>query len=102
MNSPYEMELVEYCTSCTLHSEGFFCHLARPVMEALQPLKNTLVYPAGATLFTQGGACRGIYILCKGRVKLSASSREGKTLIFKLAKPGEVLEAPSVTIGMYD
>ena len=35
--------------------------------------------------------CRGIYILCKGRVKLSATSREGQTLILQVAQPGEVL-----------
>ena len=34
---------------------------------------------------------RGIYMLCKGRVKMSATSRDGKTLILKIAQPGEVL-----------
>ena len=91
MRSPYGMELIEDCLSCKLCSEGFFCHLPKPVMEAFQPLKFTVAYPAGATLFVEGQACRGIYILCKGRVKLSATSREGHTLIFKIAQPGEVL-----------
>jgi len=91
MRSPYGMELIEDCLSCKLCSEGFFCHLPKPVMEAFQPLKFTVAYPAGATLFVEGQVCRGIYILCKGRVKLSATSREGHTLIFKIAQPGEVL-----------
>jgi CRP/FNR family transcriptional regulator len=60
-------------------------------MEAFQPLKFTVAYPAGATLFVEGQTCRGIYILCKGRVKLSATSKEGQTLILKVAQPGEVL-----------
>ena len=91
MNSPYGMELVEDCLSCKLCSEGFFCHLPKAVMEAFQPLKFTLAYPPGATLFTEGQPCRGIYILCKGRVKISATSSDGQTLIFKIAQPGEVL-----------
>ena len=91
MHSPYGMELVEDCLSCKLCSEGFFCHLPKSVMEAFQPLKFTLAYPAGATLFVEGQVCRGIYILCKGRVKLSATSREGQTLILQVAQPGEVL-----------
>lgn len=91
MHSPYGMELVEDCLSCKLCSDGFFCHLQKSTMEALQPLKFTFGYPAGATLFVEGQACRGIYIICKGRVKLSASSRAGQTLIFKIAQPGEVL-----------
>ncbi len=91
MHSPYGMELVEDCVSCNLCGEGFFCRLPKSVMEAFQPLKFTVAYPAGATLFVEGQVCRGIYILCKGRVKLSATSRQGQTLIFKIARPGEVL-----------
>ena len=91
MHSPYGMELVENCLACKLCSEGFFCRLPKAEMEAFQKIKFTVAYPAGATLFVEGQACRGIYILCKGRVKLSATSSEGQTLIFKIAKPGEVL-----------
>ena len=91
MHSPYGMELVEDCLSCKLCSEGFFCHLPKKDMEAFQRMKFTLAYPAGATLFVEGQACRGIYILCKGRVKLSTTSSDGQTLIFKIAQPGEVL-----------
>jgi len=91
MQSPYGMELVENCLDCNLCSAGFFCRLPKEEMEAFQKIKFTLAYPAGATLFVEGQACRGIYILCRGRVKLSATSSQGQTLIFKIAKPGEVL-----------
>jgi CRP/FNR family cyclic AMP-dependent transcriptional regulator len=91
MHAPYGMELVENCLSCNLCSEGFFCRLPKPEMEAFQKLKFTMAYPAGATLFVEGQACRGIYILCKGRVKLSTTSSEGQILILKIAKPGAVL-----------
>ncbi len=99
MHSPYGMELVEDCLSCRLCSEGFFCHLPKSVMAAFQPLKFTLAYPAGATLFVERQTCRGVYILCKGRVKLSATSREGHTLIFKIAQPGEVLGLNAAVAG---
>jgi CRP/FNR family cyclic AMP-dependent transcriptional regulator len=91
MHSPYGMELVEDCLSCKLRSEGFFCHLPKSVLQAFQSLKFSIAYPAGATLFVEGQTCRGIYILCKGRVKLSATSRQGQTLILQVAQPGEVL-----------
>jgi len=100
VRSPYGMELVEDCLSCKLCSEGFFCHLPKSVMEAFQSLKFTLAYPAGATLFVEGQTCRGIYVLCKGRVKLSASSNEGHTLIFKIAQPGEVLGLNAAVSGI--
>jgi CRP/FNR family transcriptional regulator, cyclic AMP receptor protein len=100
MHSPHGMELVEDCLSCNLCSEGFFCRLPKADMEAFQKIKFTLAYPAGATLFGEGQACRGIYILCKGRVKLSATSSEGQTLILKIAQPGEVLGLNTAVSGL--
>jgi len=91
MHSPYGIELVEDCLSCNLCREGFFCHLPKHVMEAFQPMKFTLVHPPGATLFVEGQDCRGIYIICKGRVKLSVTSKDGQTLILRVAQSGEVL-----------
>ncbi|HEY4933009.1 MAG TPA: Crp/Fnr family transcriptional regulator [Terriglobales bacterium] len=91
MQSPYGMELVENCLACNLCSVGFFCRLPKAEMEAFQKIKFTLAYPAGATLFVEGQTCRGIYVLCRGRVKVSATSSQGQTLIFKIARPGEVL-----------
>jgi CRP/FNR family transcriptional regulator len=85
------MALVEDCLSCKLCSKGFFCHLPKTVMEAFQLIKFTIGYPAGATLFVEGQVCRGIYVLCRGRVKLSVTSSDGHTIILKISQPGEVL-----------
>lgn len=38
-------------------------------------------------LFTEGQWPSGVFVLCTGRVKLSTSSREGKTIITKLSEP---------------
>ena len=100
MHSPYGMELVEDCLSCKLCSEGFFCHLPKTDMEAFQRMKFTIAHPAGALLFVEGQECRGIYILCKGRVKLSTTSSDGQTLIFKIAQPGEVLGLNTTISGL--
>ena len=91
MHPPYGIGLQENCITCNLCSDGFFCRLPKPELEAFQRIKFTLAYPSGATLFLEGQQCRGIYILCKGRVKLSTSSREGQTIIVRIVKPGEVL-----------
>lgn len=100
MHSPYGMELVEDCLTCKLCSRGFFCDLPKSVKETFQPTKFTVAYPAGATLFVEGQACRGVYILCRGRVKLLTSSSEGQTLILKIAQPGEVLGLNAAVSGM--
>ena len=100
MLSPYGMELVEDCLSCKLCSDGFFCRLPNADMEAFQKIKFTLAYPAGATLFVEGQTCRGIYILCNGRVKLATTSNQGQTLILKIAQPGEVLGLNTTVSGL--
>jgi len=51
----------------------------------------TAAYPKGAVLFAEEQSPRGIFMLCQGRVKLSCCACNGKTLIFKVAEPGEVL-----------
>jgi CRP/FNR family transcriptional regulator len=42
-------------------------------------------------LFVEGQSPRGVYIVCSGRVKLSTTSREGRSLILRIAQGGEVL-----------
>lgn len=91
MGSPYGFELVENCLICKLRSDSFFCGLPRPALESLDKIKYTAAYPQGAVLFVEGQMPRGIYMLCKGRVKMSTTSSDGKTLILKIAQPGEVL-----------
>ena len=42
-------------------------------------------------LFVEGEESRHVFIICSGRIKLSVSSREGRTAILRIAGPGEVL-----------
>ena len=48
---------------------------------------DTSAYPPGAVLLVEDQAARGIFVLCQGRVKLSLCSRDGKTLILRIAEP---------------
>jgi len=99
MNSPYGMDLVESCLTCKLRADRVFCGLSTPTLQAFEAIKFTSAYPAGAVLFVEGQEPRGIYVLCKGRVKLSISARNGKTLIVKIAEPGEVLGMSATVSG---
>ena len=91
MLSPYGLEIVESCLSCKLRADKIFCNLATSTVQALEAIKYTTAYPKGAVLFVEGQAPRGVFILCRGRVKLSICSSDGKTLILKIAEAGEVL-----------
>ena len=91
MKGPYGFELNESCQTCTLRGNGFFCQLSPAALKDLDAIKFTSAYPAGAVLFIERQTARGVYLLCEGEVKLSISSSEGKKLILRITKPGEVL-----------
>ena len=91
MKTPYGIEIVENCAECPLTNESFFCGLSRTVREVLDQVSHKSVLPAGAILFVEGQPSRGMFIVCTGKVNLSTTSREGKTLILKSASAGEAL-----------
>ncbi|HEY1463588.1 MAG TPA: Crp/Fnr family transcriptional regulator [Terriglobales bacterium] len=91
MKGPYGFELSENCRNCNLRGNSFFCQLSSPVLKDFEEIRSSSVYPAGAVLFVEKQNCRGVYVLCEGEVKLSINSRDGKTMIVKLAKAGEML-----------
>jgi CRP/FNR family cyclic AMP-dependent transcriptional regulator len=89
--APYGLDIVDSCTLCKLRNESFFCALPKPTLEALDAIKYSTAYPGGALLFSEGQMPRGVFMLCRGRVKLSITAADGKALILKIAEPGEVL-----------
>ncbi len=91
MHAPYDLDLVENCMACHLRKEGFFCELSRPAMDALGKVTYASAYPSRAVLFVEGQEPRGVYVLCRGRVKLTMNSAEGKTLIVRIRESGEIL-----------
>lgn len=99
MSSPYGLNLTGSCETCPVKSEGFFCNLPREALKALDGIKFTSGYPKGAVLFGEQEAPRGVYVLCRGRVKLSINSSEGKTVILRIVRPGEVPGLHAVVSG---
>jgi CRP/FNR family cyclic AMP-dependent transcriptional regulator len=97
--SPYGLDIIEDCLSCKMRAEHIFCDLPASALHSFEAIKYATAYPKGAVLFVEGQAPRGIFVLCKGRVKLSICSTDGKTLILKIAEPGEVLGLSATVSG---
>ena len=91
MSTPYGLQITENCVICKLRHSGFFCDLPKQSVEDLDKIKYASAFPPGAVLFVEGQSPRGVYIICSGRVKLTTTSRDGKTLILRIAEAGEVL-----------
>ena len=89
--SPYGLPVIDNCTTCKLRYNSFFCSLSSASLQALDRVKHVSSYPEGAMLFMEGEEARGVYIVCQGRLKLLTTNTEGKTMIVKIAKPGDLL-----------
>ena len=99
LRAPYGLEIIENCLACPQREDRLFCNLPTPAVQRLAAITSPSSYPKGATLFVEGQGPRGVFILCSGRVKLSTSSEDGKTLIVRIADPGEVLGLPATVTG---
>src|SRR5271154_2242509 len=93
------LKCVESCLNCHLRSHNFFCELSQSSLDAFNKIKHAAVFPEHAVVQVEGQSPWGIFILCQGRAKLSTTSREGKTLIVRIAEPGEVLGLHAIITG---
>jgi CRP/FNR family transcriptional regulator len=57
----------------------------------IERVSYSKVYPRAAVLFNEGHVANGVYVLCTGSAKISICSADGKKLIMRIAKPGDVL-----------
>src|ERR1700733_12458578 len=64
------------------------CGLPVNVAEAIEQEAVTTSYPTGAVLFAEGQAPRGVFIVRRGRVKLSICGSDGRTLILRIVEAG--------------
>ncbi len=91
MRAPYGLNILDNCQTCPVRGEHLFCNLSVLAGQRLNEIKSTAVYPKGAMLFIEGQQPRGVFVLCTGKVKLSTTSRDGKTIITKISEPGDIL-----------
>jgi CRP/FNR family transcriptional regulator, cyclic AMP receptor protein len=96
---PYGLEIIENCVTRPHREDRLFCDLSSPALLRLSEITSASSYPKGATLFVEGQSPRGVFILLAGRVKLSTSSIDGRTLIVRISEPGEVLGLPATITG---
>ena len=99
VHSPYGLQIVENCVTCPHKESRLFCNLPPAAVQRLSEITASATYPKGATLFVEGQAARGVFILCAGHVKLSTSSSDGRTLILRISEPGDLLGLPATISG---
>jgi len=98
-HSPYGLPITDNCLRCKLRNSSFFCCLSQASIEAVDRVKHATCFPEGAVVFLEGQEAGGVYILCQGRAKLMTTNADGKSLILKIAEPGEILGLHSAVTG---
>ena len=69
----------------------FFNKLSPQALKDIGSMAFSSSYPAGMILFSEKDPAPGIYIVLEGEVKLSMNSSDGRRLILRIARKGEIL-----------
>lgn len=79
------------CGTCHQAGRHPFCNLSSSAQAFFDESVIEVRYPKSSVLFREGEKCCAVYVIDSGSVKLSTTSSEGRTLIVRVAMPGDVL-----------
>lgn len=82
--------------NCEHRTLRMFCNLTPEALKDFDGIGILMSHVRGAKLFTEGDLARNVFIMCTGQAKISCTSRDGKTMILKIAGPGDVLGLSAV------
>ncbi len=85
------MPLRRSCLSCDTKGPHCFCSLDRVALQRLDGIGAWLRLERGERLLREGHSPDHVYVICRGTIKLTTSSRDGRLLILRIVGPGDVL-----------
>lgn len=80
------------CGLCELRGGSVLCNLQAADLASLERITHRFHYGPRDTVFYEGHACLGLYLLSAGKVKLTRSSARGQRHIVRIVEPGHLLE----------
>jgi CRP/FNR family transcriptional regulator, cyclic AMP receptor protein len=82
--------------NCEHRHLRMFCNLTPEALADYDQIGIMMSHARGAKLFSEGDPARNVFVICFGQVKISSTSRDGKTMILKIAGPGDVMGLSAV------
>jgi CRP/FNR family cyclic AMP-dependent transcriptional regulator len=79
------------CRKCSFRKNNAFCNLSSNGLAEFKAISTPLKMRENGILFMEGQPSTRVSIICEGRVKLTRSSRHGKTLLIRIAHAGQAL-----------
>ena len=69
----------EDCVNCEHRHLRMFCNLTPEALADYDGIGIMMSHARGAKLFSEGDPARNVFVICFGQVKISSTSRDGKT-----------------------
>jgi CRP/FNR family transcriptional regulator len=85
------MPLRRSCLQCETKGPNCFCSLDRVALERLDGLGHWQRLEAHREVLQEGFAPEYVYVVCRGTLKLTTSSADGRLLLLRIVGPGDVL-----------
>jgi CRP/FNR family cyclic AMP-dependent transcriptional regulator len=79
------------CSECDYRELRLFCNLKDSALQRFDEIGIKISYPGRVKIFGEGERSDGVFVMCTGQAKLSATSKDGRTMILKISGPGDVL-----------
>lgn len=73
-----------------------FSGLDEVTVSALAKASSSLAFDADDIVYSEGDPAAGMYVVLSGKVKLTVSSSDGKSLILRMLNPGDLFSLSSV------
>jgi CRP/FNR family cyclic AMP-dependent transcriptional regulator len=83
--------LKQYPDACLARESHPFSGLHGEALAQFDGMNTEITLTRGNQLFCEGDRPKYVYFVVSGRIKLSVSSREGRTMILRVAEAGQVL-----------
>jgi CRP/FNR family cyclic AMP-dependent transcriptional regulator len=84
---------------CNARKSCLFSGLDQLRLRNLERIQRREIYPSGSTIFVEGDEPLGIYCICSGKVKLSISSFDGRTIVTGIAASGDLIGKNALLLG---
>ncbi len=82
---------MESCCTCPARGQAVLCEVGGTSLPAFAGVHHQHRYLARQTLYHEGTPALGLYVLCRGRVKVSWADGNGREQILRLVDAGGVL-----------
>jgi CRP/FNR family cyclic AMP-dependent transcriptional regulator len=79
------------CIECHIKGPHCFCTLDRVALQRMDGLGSWLRVASRERILSEGDASGKVYVVCRGTIKLTTSSSDGRLLLLRIVGPGDVL-----------